>query len=445
MTSEHPNSISSVSARTLVTRVATYALAFVTSTALARVLGADGRGRYYVPVALVTVAYYVINLGTEQAQLRMWSRREASPNQLLSSGLILGLGLGSLAAILLLVAYSRDLVPFLSPLGFRSVLIPLIALPFMTHGLLLTGFLLLGGGIQRVNRAMLTGAVFQLLGTIGLLVTDSVTVRNALLLFLAGVLIPWALMFRVATQLARLVRVRWADLLDQMRLGVRVAPHIIFGHLNLRVDVLILAHLAGAKAVGVYSIGVLFAELVWLPSDALLQAATRHQTNDRPEDAISVTIRAARMTLLLAVAIAIGIAIAAQLGIPYIYGSAFAEARSVVWILVPGAVMMALWRVVSNIIMRLDPVWVLPSASAAASVINVILNILLIHPFGIQGAALASTVSYSAGAVFIVARFLRKADVGPRALLPTQADARELARRLYPPRIVGDVRELFGE
>jgi O-antigen/teichoic acid export membrane protein len=99
------NRISMLGGHTLAAKIAFYVLGVVTSILIARSLGPTGRGGYYLPVTLATVAYYIGNLGTEQAQYRAWARKSATPEQLVTVGALYGMSLGVLAASVTWIVY----------------------------------------------------------------------------------------------------------------------------------------------------------------------------------------------------------------------------------------------------------------------------------------------------------------------------------------------------
>jgi Na+-driven multidrug efflux pump len=65
--------------------------------------------------------------------------------------------------------------------------------------------------------------------------------------------------------------------------------------------------------------------------------------------------------------------------------------------------------------------------SSIALIVTVVLDLLLIPRLNIVGASIASTASYSLGAILTVALFIRQTGTAPReVLLPTKEDLRLL-------------------
>ena len=203
--------------------------------------------------------------------------------------------------------------------------------------------------------------------------------------------------------------------------------------MNLRLDVLLLAALATPRAVGIYAVAVIFAELVWLLTDAVVTGARERQWGPSDGDAIATTAAAARMSALVALLALPLLAVAAPLVIPLGFGRAFAGATDALWALLPAAVAMAWWRALGAGLVRFGRPREVNAIALAALAANVALNVCLIPPLGIAGAALASLGSYVLGAG-LAARAFARGRIPPRELLPGADDLRRLrglARPLY--------------
>src|SRR5256885_16313138 len=70
--------IAALSIHTLAGRLVVYACALLSSVLIARGLGPEGRGLYFLPIAIVTVVSTVCSQGIDLAQLRLWGRRAAA-------------------------------------------------------------------------------------------------------------------------------------------------------------------------------------------------------------------------------------------------------------------------------------------------------------------------------------------------------------------------------
>src|SRR4051794_13254666 len=261
---------------TLATRLIAYSAAFVGAALIARGLGPHGRGLYTVPIAFATIVMGLSTAGLELAQGRLGADRGRARSGWAGSGGILALpvGLGGAAVSWLVYELFRS-GPFkgITPLEMGTII---VLLPIWTHAVLIRGLLVIDGQLTTVNRALMLGDLCRTAAVITLFVVADLTVENVLALYALLVGVPWALCMR-AIGWRSLRRPRPGLVREQLSAGVRLAPHFLFITLNLRLDVLLVAALAGPREVGLYAVAVLVAELVWVPTWALSQATKEAQ------------------------------------------------------------------------------------------------------------------------------------------------------------------------
>jgi O-antigen/teichoic acid export membrane protein len=160
-----------------------------------------------------------------------------------------------------------------------------------------------------------------------------------------------------------------------------------------------------------------------LAVDVRAQVSLSAQCVEDVDDAAVATARIVRfMALMGLVSGAVTVTAVPVLIIP-LYGRAYAEAATVAAWLVPGIVLLAVCRPLSNFLLRMRSSRVVIRPSLIALAVNVGLNALLIGAWGAVGCAIASTVAYLVLIAFQVTHFCRLSGIGWRRLLPTRADA----------------------
>ena len=93
--------------------------------------------------------------------------------------------------------------------------------------------------------------------------------------------------------------------------------------------------------------------------------------------------------------------------IPFVYGEEFSGAISALQYLVPGIVALAASRVLANDIAARGLPILNSYLSGSMLIINIIFNLILIPHMGVNGAALASTISYSTNGLLRVFIYCR--------------------------------------
>jgi O-antigen/teichoic acid export membrane protein len=406
------------------------ALAALAATVLtARAFGPGGRGEFTLATQFVLLVVTLGSMGLG-ASAAYHAARAKCPRPLAFGnstvlGLLLGVAIVAICSCVILVtgATFRGLpksdlllvllaVPFSLAVGnvqgiyqgfrnfraFNGIAVAQTALPLLLIGVAIV----LGGGVRAAIAA---------------------TVAASLLLFLA--VVGFA---RRSTRLAWRLDLPYVRALASY--GVRAHPANVLAYLGYRLDVFLVDGFKGAAAVGLYGVGVVIAETLWMPSQAVSTALFPTIAAEQSESARrSMTPLVARSTLWLTAILAGILFVLASAVVEFLYSSRFNASTSVVRTLAPGIVLFAAARVLGNdIAARGRPL--VNSAIAAASVVcNIALNVVLIPRYGIDGAAWASTGSYSLVFVATALVYRRFTNVAVRALVvPSRGDGARYVR-----------------
>jgi O-antigen/teichoic acid export membrane protein len=154
--------------------------------------------------------------------------------------------------------------------------------------------------------------------------------------------------------------------------------------------------------VGIYAQGVSIIELVLRVPTALGAVIFSHSAAAEDAERFrqrmrSIVIRAVPLLVLAAV----GVCAVAPWVIPTLFGEEFRASVPVVWALAPGMVSIGVFQlIVSDFNGQGRPEVGLYAASASL-VVNVVLNVWWIPVYGVIGAGVASTVSYTVAAAIL--------------------------------------------
>ncbi len=207
--------------------------------------------------------------------------------------------------------------------------------------------------------------------------------------------------------------------------GLRAQVGGIMTLLNLRLDFILLSVMAGPAVLGVYAIASKFAELVKVPAMALTYVLYPRYSREGGTAAAADARR-----LLPRAGVSLGAAIvplwfAAGWLIPALYGAAFHPAVVPARIILVGLVLEGVAGVLTGFLYGIGRPGLNSWAMGAGLLVTVVLDLLLIPPFGSTGAAVASASAYLVSSLALVACFrMVQSPSAPRA--PTavpQADA----------------------
>ncbi|NVO83458.1 lipopolysaccharide biosynthesis protein [Hymenobacter terrestris] len=192
---------------------------------------------------------------------------------------------------------------------------------------------------------------------------------------------------------------------------------------NYRLGYYFVAYFADARAVGVLSVGVALMEAIWLipRSAALVQYVDLVNTpggSPLPESAL----RVGRLAVLgTAAAVLVLVAVPPAM-LTAVFGREFGPAQTVMRLLAPGSVMMAVQMLISSYFAGRAQYRINNAATLFGLVLTLTGGLLLIPRLGIEGAALASTLSYTASTAFLLWHFRRATGLGITTFLPGPTD-----------------------
>lgn len=379
---------------------------------LARSLGANDRGEFVAVLQWPATLGSLASLGITQSTCFWISRRRDEGAAITAIAARAAVLTGVVVAVL-----GLGLAPVIGRTDTATALLRIVfALSpvFVVGGVWISS--LQAVDIATWNRARAFQPVTYFSAVLGLSVFQRLTLTTATLAFCCSLLVQAAF---ARHQSRRNVIGREPSppgtLRTLYRYGVRVWASAVPQAINVRVDQLALSVMpaVASSQLGVYAVA---ASLSWLA----LPAATAFGAVAFPAVAASTdegTIRRIERLSLLgsaaAAAAALGVAcVAAPFAIPLLFGSDFQGAVTVLWLLAPGTVFLAMNRVLADLLQGRGRPLLTSVGEGSAAVLTVVMLFVLIPRFGIRGAAAASSVAYL-GATVILYFGLRSARPHP--------------------------------
>jgi O-antigen/teichoic acid export membrane protein len=372
-----------------------------------RFLEPSGRGAYVVAVLGVTIFSRLLGqlgvavtnrLGEDPAALQPLTRRAFG----------LGVLAGAVAVPLIALGGSS-----LGGIDFDVALIAALALVPNVLWQTSSGVLLGLSRIRLWNYVQLGSPVLTLVGMLVLVVWLDAGVRGAVGAWALANLLTAAFALTVARDIWLPPDVpplvdRSARLLARLALAMG-AVHVV-NLVSYRIELFVLERNEGLAEVGIYSIAMQAAEAMWLVAAAVAGAVTAPAVHETEEAAVRLIRRAALRALAITGGVGVVVAVAAPFLIPLALGDDFDTAARPLLYLLPGVV---LYAPVNVLVIYLSVRRGRPRLSLAVAVagglVTLALALLLIPRLGTEGAAIASSAGYAAGAALALAFFLRLA------------------------------------
>jgi O-antigen/teichoic acid export membrane protein len=414
-------------------RTAVTLMGTITGVILARVLGPHDRGLLALVLLLPSTLMTVMKLGVTQANVYCVKREGAPVNQVaansLALALLLGLGIGAIVWMFrgtLLTTVMREVPPW-------ALLLALYRLPFALIDNYFCGVLQAIDNFSLYNRRTVAGAVLVLVLTVGACLVGRLDLLGAVLIYtVVATLVVIALLVGTHTVIPFGLRPHGDLLRRQVRFGVKSYTQVLAMHLLFRIDVYMVAYYLNPAQTAFYSLALHFTEMILEIPQAVGWVIYPRMASLQKEQVHQLTAQASRRTMLLTGLGGLAVAIFGPVIVPLWYGKAFAPAVRPLTLATLGMVSMSVFTIVTRDFTSRDKQSVNIRAGTAALLSNVGLNLFMIPAFGISGAALATSFSYTLAAVMVLIPFRRDSGIALwEALVPRREDVRFVWQALW--------------
>ncbi len=381
-------------------------IAFVSTPIIVRLLGPSGWGDYAVLLSIFSLYMIPVSSGVTEGVQKFVAEEQADPH------------------------WREHVIRFYTVLAFVTVLIGVAAIvaftalggaayffgeSFTLYLYLLSGYVLISQFYVLCNRILLGMSLEMLSGPLDVANKLLTVTFGVLLVFfgfhvegmIAGHIIANFVLACVAGYLIA-KRVSLRSLLRNRPKSFPYSDVMSFNLLNIalillvmslfHVDIIMLRVLSDSETTGFYKAALGLAEYLWIVPIALktvlLHSSSTLWSSNRADQITSLSTRITRYTVLLVVLMAIGIAVLSTRFIPLYYGEEFSVAVVPLLLLLPGAVGFAAARPLKSISQGSGKMRVLIGVTTVAAAVNLALNGLLIPLYGMNGAAVATSISY---------------------------------------------------
>lgn len=402
--------------------------AVVVSIVVARGLGPENRGIFFLAFAAATMLALFGDLGLSAAGIVFSAGREVGVGQLHGVAVSFALAMGAVAAALLIGFEGFWTSTILQGLDMTIVvMLSLVVAPLLYTQIMLAILTGLGRipavSAIRIGVALATPAVLVPAVILSHSATWSVAAYLVTTVAFAVVVAGYAGWRAARPELPRLATVR-----KVVSFGARGYIGTLSHHGFLRVDVFILSARLGPATVGIYSLSSIIAERISMLGSAVYGASAGPMGSAEPEEGAALAAQIVRLLLTVLVPAALIMAALSFPTFPLIFGEGFGDAALPFALLLPGTVSLTLWYPVSLFILStLRRPGTTTAIQGAALIAGLPLYYVAIVEWEMTGAALASSVVYISVLTMGLCVLLRNSRLRVRDLLPGGVELRRLA------------------
>lgn len=389
------------------------ALSFVI---IARLLGPSDLGRYALVVAATTFLTAVTSFRLETHLLVTLG--EAGPGEATRSECEVAVRAGLLLSIPTIVLILILIVMF-PVLGLPWWVFALASLEILFSPALFARSVLQARGLQSaIAIASTLNRLIWVAWILGLMVTDQVSIPA----IIGGRVVALCVEGVILGKAARIIMIpRWPSTLRNefaaLKKSAPLAIAGIAGSSYARLDQFLLAGLVSTRAVGLYAGGVRLAELVRVVPAVVQNVITPALvmlSEKGKDDQLRRAFRDGTLMMLVPAGFLAALLTGSAEGlIELTLGGAYAAATNALIVLAVAEIPIALLSAAGQTALALGNRRLLASGALLGLIVNLALNLVLIPPLGIVGAAVASMVAYAVVAArYLLSRSLRQLGVG---------------------------------
>lgn len=382
-------------------------LSLLSSILLSRALGPNGRGELTLIILYPTMILTFGRFGIGHS-INFYASKVSKNTIIINSiflSLVLGIGLFFISILT---------VSFLRPFFFKE-----INIDYLYFGCLLIPFLLLydilPSLLQGLNKIKLRNLLYTLLALINFLLFFVFIIlldygiwggimSYFISYFIVGILALWIV---IKERDPKKNKFEFSFSKKLLIYGLKSHIGNIFKQLSYRGDILVVSYFLEAKWVGYYIVAVNIAEILWKLPEVLgvvllPKIASENKINARRLTPIVFRALMYPMTLIV-----FCIFIFNRFIIILFYGVEFLPSVTALTIMLPGIFALSFWKIIATDLIAQGHALEYSITSGLAAISMIIFDFILIPLFDINGAALATSLSYTIATIYIIIKYLK--------------------------------------
>jgi len=393
-----------------VSKIAIIAFGLGQGIIIARWLGPEGNGTLAALTVYPSLFLSFGSLGISQSVTHFIGKKKFSEDIIKRSVIHIWIftTVISLIVCFFLIRYFSN-----SGYNFLWVLLAILPIPFTLFNKYNAGFFLGKNQIGTYNRINWLPSAISFISVFVLVVVFNIGVSGALLSLVIGNLF----MFFILIKKNKLTHsfstsINWNIIKSLLSLGLIYALSLLIINLNYKADVILLDKLSNSFNTGIYSKGVSIVDFLWeIP---MLLSTIVFARSASSKDDLEFSIKVIRLLRLSIVAIGIAsliLIIFAKNIIILLYGNEFVKSALVMQLLLPGVLLLTIFKVLNMDLAGKGKPWISMKAMLPALILNIILNLILLPKYGANGAAIASTISYTFAALLFLTYYIKEVNI----------------------------------
>lgn len=411
-------------------QITAFLLGTTSQIIVARALGPEGKGLFSLALFLATALFTLVRFSYSGAIAHYMGRYPQDRPALVGNGFFLAVVWGGLATVLALSLADDLHRRWFAQLQLQQVTAVMVALVPMLMMEYSGGALLGLDWLGRFNLGMIVKELLLLTGLLALNHYRRLSVDGALAVWVGANLL--AALFQAASAFFGLkgcITVDFRKMLPMTKFALKGHVAGVFSFLKQRFDIFLVAYFLSPSDVGVYSVAAGMVLVLWYLPGAVAQVLIPYVARRDDQAANRMSPRLVRLGFIATALAGVALGASGWMLIDLMFGAAFLGAYPALLVLLPGAVVYSLAKMLAGDLLGRGLPQYASMVSVAAFVLNVAINYFFIPRFGIIGAAMASTLTHSFTGLMFLYYFCRESGVkAAEVVVPRRQDLYDLTR-----------------
>ena len=379
---------------TFLSNLLLFGLSIVNTTILSRVLGPEGKGIVDVANNFLSFGALILGMGFAASNVYFLGKKKENLNKIIGNNILIVV-LGLLFLVPFYFIQSHWQFKFLQGITSLQMLVVLVTVPLIIFKSSMITVLLGLQDIVEYNQINIVDKILSLVLLAGFLLI-AVSPTAAMLSILAGtaVISAWQVYNFV-------IRCRIHPKLDSSLMkamlgyGLKAQAGNIIQRLNYRLDVFIVNYYLPIEQVGIYGIAVVLGETLWGVTGSIATIVFPiASSSTNKEEMTTFTNQITRVSFSIIIIFSVIIALIGKTFIILWFGPAFATAAGALLWLLPGISIFSVSNILASYLAGVGLVEKNIYSSIVSAIVTVIFDIYLIPRIGINGASIATSLSY---------------------------------------------------
>ncbi len=403
---------------TFLVQVLIFLMSLTNNVLLSRWLGPTQLGMVAIFFLFTEAVHKLTNLGLETASVSSFSNGQFPHRELMGTTFFNAVGTALLGSGIILLTVRLGLLDvFFDPdkaaiiqQGAWWCVALLVAYLTFDYG---TKFLLGEQRFRRYNEMMVVRPVMFFVLLLLVYLWHRLSVTRVLGIYSISWFVPGVIMWAMVAPFALVWRWRIAQ--STLRYGIKIMLSNLLTFLNYRVDVFLVGLFLTQQWVGQYYVALIVSEkLLYLTqstSTVFFPAASHSREQQQKTPLIN------RVNFLVVMIGALVTALLAHWFVPLLFSNAYQDAINALLLLLPGVAALTIPKVLSADFSARGKPEIPLYIGAVNFVVNLGLNLVLIPRWGIEGAAVSSTLGYLIAAALMLRAYHRLTNIPYHQLL----------------------------